>query len=113
MVISYNLAISLAILGSILGALASFNLKKSVSSKRFELTSLISKTFFLSLLFYGTASIINVIALMGAPYIVVFPITSTTWVWSLILSRLFLEEKLNKYKIFGVFLIFLGVILLI
>lgn len=113
MVISYDFAITLAIFGSVLGALASFNLKKSVSSKRFELTSLFGKNFFLTLLFYGTASIINVIALIGAPYIVVFPITSTTWVWSLILSRVFLKEKLNKYKIFGIFLIFLGVIFLI
>ncbi len=111
--ISYNLAIGLAVFGSFLGSIASLNLKKGVDFEKFEIIELINKNLFLSVFIYGIASIISVIALSGAPYIVIFPITSTTWIWSLILSHIFLNEEINRYKVFGIYLIILGVILLI
>ncbi|SIS42359.1 EamA family transporter [Salimicrobium flavidum] len=59
-------------------------------------------------LFYGTGAILNIITLSYLPYTIVFPLTSITYIWTLLLSAVFLKETLTVRKIAGVLFIVAG-----
>lgn len=67
---------------------------------------------FLGGLFYGIGAILNIIALQHAPYTIIFPLTSLTYIWTLVISYVFLNEVITKRKFFGIFLIIIGSFLL-
>ncbi|GAM14282.1 predicted permease [Mesobacillus selenatarsenatis SF-1] len=62
---------------------------------------------------YLTAAIINIYVLKLLPYTVVFPLTSITYIWTLIISSKWLDEKVTKKKMIGVLSILLGAYLLV
>jgi drug/metabolite transporter (DMT)-like permease len=51
--------------------------------------------------------------LLGTPVAIVVLLLYTQPLWTTILSKLFLNEKITKYKIFAVFLVLMGVIVLL
>jgi drug/metabolite transporter (DMT)-like permease len=57
---------------------------------------------------YGIGALLNVYLLRMLPYSIVFPLTSLTYVWTMVLSKYILKEKINRFKIIGVTLILLG-----
>ena len=61
---------------------------------------------------YLVSAILNIIVLRYLPYSIVLPLTSLTYIWSLILSYLLLNEKITKVKIIGIILILLGAVVL-
>jgi drug/metabolite transporter (DMT)-like permease len=92
---------------TLLGACGGFFFKKSTQN-----TSIfgVLKTPFLyiGIGFYGCGAILNIIVLKYLPYSVVLPITSITYMWTLILSFFFLKERITKLKLAGVALIIAG-----
>ena len=62
---------------------------------------------------YAVGVICNVILLKHLPYTLLYPLSSITYIWTLILSFLFLAEKVTVKKIAGVLLILLGSLLII
>ncbi len=90
---------------TLFGALGGLVLKK-VSTKE----GLIGKLFVFSIGcgFYGLGAILNVLALRHYPYTIIFPLTSITYIWTFIFSYFYLKEKMNAYKLVGLFFIIAG-----
>ena len=57
-------------------------------------------------------TLLVVVALRGGQLSVLYPIIALTYVWVTILSPMFFADKINAFKVAGVFLIVLGVSLI-
>ena len=91
------------------GSVASLFLKKA--SDTGGIVSLIkSVNLYVGGLLYLTSAIINIWILKILDYSVVLPLTSLTYVWTMVLSYLILKEKITRKKIIGVILILFGAI---
>ena len=96
---------------TILGALASFFLKKASFFSNIKLLML-NINLYIGCLFYLISAILNIYILRYLPYSIVLPLTSLTYVWTLFISHYFLDEIINKKKIIGVIMIPLGALLI-
>ncbi len=63
--------------------------------------------------FYLAGALLNIYLLRGYSYSVVYPLTSLTYVWSLILSALLLHEKVTMQKLVGIAAVCFGAFLLV
>lgn len=100
------LPIIIVIFSSMLGAIGAFFLKKGSALKGIKL--FLNRNTIFGIVIYGVAAIGIIIALKFGDVSVLTPLTSTTYVWSLIMGNLFLNEKINKYKLIGIGLIVIG-----
>ena len=66
----------------------------------------------LGLLLYGLSSILFIYILRFGELSIIYPLTSLSYVWVIILSIWLLKEKITKLKWLGIIFIILGVILL-
>lgn len=95
---------------TLIGAVASLLFKRASGSE--SLMFLIrNPNLYIGIILYGTAALLNVWILRYLDYSVVLPLTSLTYVWTMILSYLVLKEKITKRKIIGVMLILVGAVL--
>ena len=60
---------------------------------------------------YLAAAVLNIWLLRYLDYSVVLPLTSLTYVWTMILSKLFLNEKITGRKMAGVLLLLAGAVM--
>lgn len=98
---------------TLFGSLGALFLKRG-SEKVSELKSLVTTPqIWLGGLFYLAGALLNIYLLRGYSYSIVYPLTSLTYVWSLILSALLLHEKVTVQKLFGIAAICLGAFLLV
>lgn len=95
---------------TIIGAIASFFLKKASGFKMIE--ALKNKNLYIGSMLYGVSAIMNIWILRYIDYSVVLPLTSITYVWTIILSARYLHEIVTKRKILGVSFIVIGAILI-
>lgn len=90
-----------------LGAVAALFLKRASSFKSAK-ALLTNYNLYTGGLLYFLAALINIYVLKYLDYSTVLPLTSITYIWTLLLSCLVLKEKIGMYKIIGVFGIVLG-----
>lgn len=106
--------IVLILLMTFSGSLGAIFLKKGI--EKIDSISIIKMTkicdFYFGGGFYLVGIITNVFLLKSLEYTVVYPLTSLTYVWSLLLSIFLLKEKLNLWKILGVAIILAGVFMI-
>lgn len=102
----------LLILMTLMGSVASFFLKKASGFDGLS-TLLTDKNLYLGAGLYVLSAVINVIVLRFLDYSMVLPLTSITYVWTMVISRLFLKETIGLKKILGVACIILGCICII
>lgn len=57
-------------------------------------------------------ALLNIYVLKFLPYTVVLPMTSLTYIWTMIISFYLLKEKITFKKILGVTLILIGAFLI-
>ena len=100
-------ALYLALIGSIFGAFSMLFLKISILRKK-----LIKNLIFIALIF-GAGLIFGVLALRFGNLSIVYPITSLVYVWTVLLSKYILKEKVRTKEILGVIFIILGIILIV
>lgn len=101
----------LLIIGTILGAFGGFFFKKC--TQNFGVKEIILNPFlYLGGVVYLVSAVLNIIVLRYLPYSVVLPLTSLTYIWSLIISYLLLKEKITKAKMYGIIFILIGAVLL-
>jgi drug/metabolite transporter (DMT)-like permease len=92
---------------SALGAFAGLFLKKA--SGNLKIKKLITNyNFYLGAFLYLTAALINIYVLKYLEYSVVLPLTSITYVWTMVISYFVLGEKITLKKVMGVCLILIG-----
>lgn len=103
---------ALLIVMTLMGAVAAFFLKKASGFK--NITELIKNyNLYIGAGLYLLSAIINIIILRYLNYSVVLPLTSITYVWTMVISYLFLKEKVGIKKLLGVSFILFGCICIV
>ncbi|MDU6265995.1 MAG: EamA family transporter [Anaerocolumna aminovalerica] len=100
------------IIMTIVGSIASFYLKKSTSSKGIY-KLLMNKYLYLGGLLYFISAIMNIFVLQYLEYSVVLPLTSITYIWTMLISYYKLNEILSTKKILGICAILIGAVFVV
>lgn len=99
------------IIMTVMGSLAALFLKKASVSK--DIRSLFfNSNFYIGGSLYFLSALINIYVLRFLQYSVVLPLTSITYIWTMIISYFILKERINTKKIIGVLLIVIGALVL-
>lgn len=110
---SLYLKILLFVLMTFLGALGSLLLKMSTKGTMSPMKVIFHPCFIFGGLFYFLSAVINIIILKHVKYSIFLPLTSVTYIWSMLLAYFVLKEKISKEKIFGIVSILVGTFLLV
>ncbi|MGL4741016.1 MAG: EamA family transporter, partial [Sarcina sp.] len=87
---------------TLFGSLGAFYFKKGTETLTGIISLFTNWKIYLGGIFYLTAAILNIVALKYLPYSIVIPITSITYIWTLIIARIALGEKITIKKIIGI-----------
>ena len=102
----------LLIVMTLMGSVAAFFLKKASGFK--NITELIKNyNLYIGAGLYLLSAIINIIVLRYLNYSVVLPLTSITYVWTMVIPYLFLKEKVGIKKLLGVSFIIMGCVCIV
>ena len=102
----------LLIVMTLMGSVAAFFLKKASGFK--NITELIKNyNLYIGAGLYLLSAIIKIIVLRYLNYSVVLPLTSITYVWTMVISYLFLKEKVGIKKLLGVSFIIMGCVCIV
>lgn len=71
-----------------------------------------NKNVFIGLLGYILSLLVYLYALSNAPLSVVYPLFASTFIFITILSAIMLKEKVSKWRVLGVLLVFLGIVII-
>ena len=104
----------LLICGCAVGAFASYFFKgASGAVQGLNVTGLLSqKGFWIGGVLYLLAAINNIFLLRHFEYSFILPMSSITYIWTMLIAKYFLKERITKRKIFGVCMIIIGAILI-
>ncbi|NPV91965.1 MAG: EamA family transporter [Firmicutes bacterium] len=101
---------------TLLASLGSFCFKKgaaALDTRRFARTFLGNGYLYLGGVLYLAAALLNIHVLRFLPYSIVVPLTAVMYIWTMMLSRAFLGEKITPGKLAGVVCIIIGSVLLV
>lgn len=73
---------------------------------------LVEPQIYLGGFFYLLGALLNIGLLRSMPYSVLYPMTSLTYIWTMVVSFFVLGEKINRDKVIAVALIVSGVVAL-
>ena len=90
---------------TLLGSVASLFLKRASGE-----AGIIAMLKNINLYVGGFLYLLSAVILKWLDYSVVLPLTSLTYIWTMILAYLILKEKITKRKIAGVILILIGAV---
>lgn len=107
-----NYLLIVILIFTLLGSYGSYCFKKA-ASKASIIEILLSPILYVGGIFYLISLILNIYTLEYMPYNVVFPLTSLTYVWTLIIARVLLKESITNKKIIGITLLCLGAICMV
>ncbi len=94
-----------------IGALASVFLKKASSAGCIR-DIFLSVYLLIGIILYVIAACLNIVVLYHMDYSIVLPLTSITYIWTMILSYLVYKENIGIKKIVGTTLIIIGAIVM-
>lgn len=97
---------------TLMGASGAFFFKKSAECMDGLFSLLRIPTFYLGGMLYAVSALMNVMLLRVMDYTVLYPLTATTYIWSLLIGSRFLGEKIHAKKALGIAMILAGVLLL-
>jgi uncharacterized membrane protein len=104
--------IILVLIAAIMGAFASFLVKKGSEKIKPNLKSILSnKMFMLGIFLYISSNFFFIPALKYGKLSILYPFISLSYIISIFLSVKYLGEKMNKFKYLAILFIVLGVIL--
>lgn len=98
----------IVLLLTILGSFGAFFLKKATNSKPSIMSAFTSKYLYIGGALYILAAILNIFVLNYLDYIVLLPLTSLSYIWTMIIARIFLGDKISRNKKIGVLCICIG-----
>jgi len=91
------------------GSVASLFLKKASGSVGM-IAMLKNINLYIGGFLYLASALLNIWILKVLDYSVVLPLTSLTYIWTMVLSYMILNERITKKKIGGVILILIGAV---
>ena len=95
---------------TLMGAMGKKNIKKAASSGEIR-KIILNKFLYIGGIVYVLSALINIVILKYLDYSVVLPLTSLTYIWTMVFSYFLLKENISIKKIAGVALIIVGAIL--
>ena len=96
---------------TMIGSIASLFLKKASGFNNLK-SLILNHNLYIGGILYVLGALLNIYILRFLDYSVVLPLTSITYIWTMVLSYLILKEKISPIKIIGVFGILLGALLI-
>lgn len=72
----------------------------------------VEPSLYLGGIFYLMGALLNIFLLRHMSYTILYPMTSLTYIWTMVVSYFVLGEKINRDKIIAVILIVAGVVVL-
>jgi uncharacterized membrane protein len=106
-------AVVLVLIGAFMGSFGALYFKKGADRLHLNLKSLLDNwELMVGIAIYGASTVVYVIGLRGGELSVIFPLVSTGYAWTCLLSVKFLGEKMNGIKWAGIGLILVGVSLI-
>jgi drug/metabolite transporter (DMT)-like permease len=106
-------AFALVAVAAFIGSFGSVYLKKGANKLSRDLRLLVRNwEIFLGLFIYGLSTVFYVIGVRGGELSVLFPVVSTGYAWTAILSVKLLGERMNSAKWAGITFILFGVSLI-
>jgi small multidrug resistance pump len=106
-------AMALVVSGTIVGSFAPLLLKVGMLNKKVTIKNLLLNPRVISgIILYFISSLFFVFALKGGELSVLYPFVSFGYIWVTINSKIFLKEKINKYKILGITFIVIGIVII-
>ena len=105
--------IILVLISTIFAALGALYLKKGSSKFGFNINLLMKNRYLLlGVVLYFASSLFFIPALKFGDLSLLYPFTSLSYVWTILLSIRFLKEKMNRFKWIAIILIVIGVSLI-
>ena len=106
-------AVCAVLLAGFMGSFGSLQFKKAADSIEGGLRQIATnKALITGLFIYGGSTVAYVIGLRGGELSVLFPLVSTGYIWTALLSIRFLGERMNRLKWAGIGAIIIGVALI-
>ena len=82
-----------------------------LSSKKIKLKNIFKNKFlFVGLSLYGFGTILFIVSLKGGELTVLYPLVSTSYIWTIFLANYYLKEKITINKLFGILLTMIGLL---
>jgi len=101
------------LIATTLGGYGALYLKLGANKAKLNFWKLIKNyELIMGVICYGLSTLIFIPALKYGDLSILYPLASVTYIWVLLLSKKYLNEKLNHYKILGIAAILIGVIFL-
>lgn len=97
---------------TMMGSIASLFLKKASNCETI-IKLLKNRNIYIGGFLYLISAVLNIYILKYLDYSVVLPLTSITYIWTLVISYCVLKEKISFKKILGITLIILGAIVIV
>lgn len=111
---SHLFPISLAFISSFIGAVGQLQLKMGANKLTRSLSALCKNyNLIVGIVLYAVAAGIFIFALKREKLTVLYPLVATSYIWTSLLARKYLDEKMNLFKWTGVALILIGVSLIV
>ena len=98
------------IIMTFIGSIASLFLKRASGSYGIK-SMILNPYLYIGGMLYLLSAVLNIWILRFLDYSVVLPLTSLTYVWTMIISYLVLKEKITIKKIAGVMLVLTGAVI--
>lgn len=92
---------------TLMGAVAALFLKRATEGENLK-KILLNYNFYMGAGLYLMAAVLNIYVLHYMDYSVVLPLTSMTYVWTMIFSYAILKENMTNKKFIGVLLVVFG-----
>ena len=95
---------------TLMGSVASLFLKRASDADGI-MAIIINPNLYIGGFLYLMSAVLNIWLLRRLDYSVVLPLTSLTYVWTMVLSYMILKEKITVRKIVGVICILIGAVI--
>jgi uncharacterized membrane protein len=105
-------SIIIVILSTILGSIGALYFK--FASEHLHLKqpkSFFRREIYIALSMFGLGTVLFIVALNHGELSILYPMTSIQYIWVTLWSMKFLKEKMNMFKLMGITIIIIGVIL--
>lgn len=102
----------LLLIMTLLGSLGGYFFKKATTEISNLKSLILCKFLYMGGILYFISALLNIFLLKYLPYALVLPLTSITYIWTLLLSNKLLKERINTNKKIGIIFIIVGAILI-
>lgn len=112
--INYAAILTILVISTFSGSAGALALKKGMNDlSQLSFKSVVTNAWiYLGTFLYILSAITNIVLLKFLDYSIAFPMTSLTYVWTVIISYFIFKEKLSMRKIAAVILIIIGVFII-